>query len=176
MLNETRPRGVSLIEGLIVVALVAILLVLAAPAIGDWLANSRIRTAGESLLAGLQLARMEAVRRNAIVEFALGPGTGFVVRTQAGEVIQQRAAAEGSADVVATTTPNGTSIVSFDGLGRRVANLDGSPSIDRIDLDLPAAVLPPERTRNLRLVVGMGGQIVFCDPNVTAADDVRRCP
>lgn len=187
MLKRRRQRGVSVIEAMITVALIAILVVLAAPAVGDWFANARIRTAAESLLAGLQLARAEAVRRNTVVEFRLaatscGPQvvapapTAFAICAASGEMIQARAGEEGTADVTAVVTPAGAAMVSFDGLGRRAVNADGSASLERIDLDLPAAVLPAERTRDLRLVIGIGGQITLCDPNVTAADDVRRCP
>lgn len=176
MLNARRQSGVTLIEALIVVALIVILLILALPMVGDWLANGRIRTAAESLLAGLQLARAEAVRRNTPVEFDLGPGTGFTVRTHTGEVIQSRSAAEATADVIVQTTPSNATAVSFDGLGRITANIDASVPLDHIDLDLPTNVLPPEKTRDLRLVISLGGQITLCDPNVTATDDVRRCP
>lgn len=176
MLNARRQSGVTLIEALIVVALIVILLVLALPMVGEWLANGRIRTAAESLLVGLQLARAEAVRRNAPVEFVLGSGVGYTVRTQTGETIQSRSAAEATADVIVEATPGGATTVSFDGLGRRIANVDTSAPLERIDLDLPATVLSPEKTRDLRLVISSGGQITLCDPNVTATDDVRRCP
>lgn len=191
MLTCGRENGISVIEAMITVALIAILVVLAVPAVGDWFANARIRTAGESLLAGLQFARTEAVRRNTIVEFRLGmsscdPNAGVHAPTAyaicpAGasadaDTIDQRSGVEGSADVVAAVTPDGALRVSFDGLGRRTANVDASLPLERIDLDLPEAVLPAERTRDLTLLIGVGGQIILCDPNVTAVDDVRRCP
>jgi type IV fimbrial biogenesis protein FimT len=178
MLSTAGQRGISVIEAMIVVVLIAILLVLALPAGMEWIANQRIRTAAESLLVGLQLARVEAVRRNAVVEFVLDDAvaTAWTVRTAAGEEIQHRAAGEGTADVIVAVTPGGATRVSFDGLGRRTANTDGSVPIDRIDVDLPADVLPTDKTRDLRLQVGVGGQILMCDPNVTAGDDVRRCP
>ncbi|MEW5890651.1 MAG: GspH/FimT family pseudopilin [Pseudomonadota bacterium] len=178
MLSAAVQRGISVIETMIVVALVVILLVLALPAGMEWIANQRIRTAAESLAAGLQLARMEAVRRNAVVEFVLANAatTAWTVRTAAGEEVQRRAAGEGTADVTVAVTPVDATRVSFDGLGRRTANADGSPSIERIAVDLPVDVLPADRTRDLRLQVGVGGQIVMCDPNVTSGDDVRRCP
>jgi type IV fimbrial biogenesis protein FimT len=72
--------------------------------------------------------------------------------------------------------PGGATRVSFDGLGRRTANIDASAPIDSVDLDLPTTVLPAEKSRDLRVQLGLGGQIVLCDPNVNAADDVRRCP
>lgn len=176
MLNRARHRGVGIIESMIVVALVAILLALAMPSAAEWLANSRIRTAGESMLAGLQLARAEAVRRNDRIEFRLDGGAAWTVQTAAGAQIQQRGAGEGTADVVTTVTPAGATRVTFDGLGRQRANADASTPIQRIAIDLPTSVLPASKTRDLRLTIGIGGQVLMCDPNVTDAYDVRICP
>lgn len=174
-----RQRGISIIEAMIVMTVIVILLVGAVPMGQEWLANSRIRSAAESMLSGLQLARAEAVKRNAAVEFVLDatPGAGWTVRTAlSGEEIQKRAAGEGTSDVTMAVTPGGATRVTFDGLGRRVANIDASNPIDSVDLDLPATVLAPDKTRDLRVQLGLGGQIVLCDPNVAAAGDVRRCP
>lgn len=176
---SSRQRGVSIIEAMIVVAVVVVLLMLALPMGLEWLANSRIRSAGEGVLAGLQLARAEAVRRNVPVEFVLDapPSTAWTVRIAfSGEEIQRRAAGEGTSDVTVTAIPNGATRISFDGLGRRAANIDASNPIESFNLDLPTSVLPAEKTRDLRLQVGFGGQIVMCDPNVTTEGDVRKCP
>ncbi len=174
-----RQRGISIIESMIVVTVIAIMLALSAPMGAEWLANSRIRSAAESMLAGLQLARAEAVKRNTPVEFVLDapPAAGWTVRVAlSGEEIQKKAAGEGTADVTVTAAPSGAARVSFDGLGRRTANIDTSNPIDRLDLDLPTTVLAADKTRDLRLQLGLGGQIVMCDPNVTADGDVRKCP
>lgn len=173
-----RQQGVSIIETMIVITVLAILLMGIVPTGQEWLANSRIRSAAENTLAGLQLARAEAVKRNTVVEFVLDgtAGAGWTVRSAlSGEEIQKRAAGEGTSDVTVAATPDGATRVSFDGLGRRTVNIDASNPIDRIDLDLPSTVLAADRTRDLRLQLGLGGQIVLCDPNV-AAGDVRRCP
>lgn len=174
-----RQRGFSVIEAMIVVTVIAIMMVLSAPMSVEWLANSRIRTAAESMLAGLQLARAEAVKRNTAVEFVLdaAPAAGWTVRVAlSGEEIQTRAAGEGTADVTVAATPSGAARISFDGLGRRATNIDASAPLERLDLDLPASVLAADKTRDLRLQLGTGGQIVMCDPNVTATGDVRKCP
>lgn len=63
--------GFSLIELMVALVVLAILLALAAPSYGLWLSNMRIRTAAQALQSGLQLARGEAVRRNALIRFQL---------------------------------------------------------------------------------------------------------
>lgn len=68
---KTLQRGVTLIELVIVMAIFAILYGLAAPSFSAWMINVQIRTASESIQNGLQLARAEAIRRNAPVYFWL---------------------------------------------------------------------------------------------------------
>jgi type IV fimbrial biogenesis protein FimT len=71
-----RPEwGFSLIELMVAMAIMGILLALAAPAYRVWIGNTRIRTTAESLQNGLQLARGEAVRRNAQIRFQLVDST-----------------------------------------------------------------------------------------------------
>jgi type IV fimbrial biogenesis protein FimT len=69
-MRHTR-RGFSLIELLIAVAIAGILLALGASGFRIWISNMRVRTAAESIQNGLQLARGEAVRRNALIQFQL---------------------------------------------------------------------------------------------------------
>lgn len=72
MLNgRHRQDGFTLIEVLIAVSIISILLFLALPNMSIWLNNSQVRTTGETLLSGISVARTEAMRRNAVVQFQL---------------------------------------------------------------------------------------------------------
>jgi type IV fimbrial biogenesis protein FimT len=64
-------RGVSVIELMIGIALLAFLLFLGVPAFQNFLMNTKVKNAAENIQTGLQLARAEAVRRNANVRFSL---------------------------------------------------------------------------------------------------------
>ncbi|HST00547.1 MAG TPA: prepilin-type N-terminal cleavage/methylation domain-containing protein, partial [Usitatibacter sp.] len=64
-------RGFTLVEIFIALAIVAMLLMLVAPSMGTWIQNTRLRSAAEALSRGLQTARVEAMKRNAIVAFNL---------------------------------------------------------------------------------------------------------
>ena len=66
-----RQRGFTLIELMVVVAIMGILLSLGIPAFSEWNRNTRIRNQAESVLTGLQIARAEAVKRNRYVRFQL---------------------------------------------------------------------------------------------------------
>jgi type IV fimbrial biogenesis protein FimT len=64
-------RGYSLVELAIAMVIVGILLAMAAPSYRSWVQNAKIRSATEAILNGIQLAKAEAVRRNATLRFQL---------------------------------------------------------------------------------------------------------
>jgi type IV fimbrial biogenesis protein FimT len=64
-------RGFSLIELVIAVAIMGVLLSLAAPSFSVYLRNVKLRSAAETFMSGIQLARSEALRMNTSTEFLL---------------------------------------------------------------------------------------------------------
>lgn len=70
-----RTRGFSIIEIAVTLTVLALLLMAAAPSVGEWLRSARLRSQGESVLNGIQAARNEAVRRNVEVTFWLVSNT-----------------------------------------------------------------------------------------------------
>lgn len=68
--------GFSLIELMVVVAIVAILATVSAPSFSRFMTSSRVTSATNDLVAALHLARSEAVTRNTPV--SLCPGSGAV--------------------------------------------------------------------------------------------------
>lgn len=69
----SRARGVTLLELLVVVAILGVLSAIAAPAFGGLIAGVRARGASSELYTSLVRARSEAIKRNA--EVSLVPGT-----------------------------------------------------------------------------------------------------
>lgn len=67
MLQHMKNSGVTLIELLIAVAVLAIGAVLAIPSFTELVKNNRLTSASNNLVRALQLARSEAVKRNAPV-------------------------------------------------------------------------------------------------------------
>lgn len=169
-------QGVTLIELMIGLVILGILLMAALPSYTAWLQNTQIRTAAESVLNGIQLARSEAVRRNANVQLVFGAGSSWTVSVPGtGVQIQARTSGEGSRNVTVARTPAAATAVTFNSLGRIVANADASASITQVDLDVPPSILAASASRELRIVVSAGGNVRMCDPNVTIATDPRFC-
>jgi type IV fimbrial biogenesis protein FimT len=66
-----QARGFSLIELMLVVAILGIMAGFAIPAFQTWMADTRTRTVAEALQNGLRNAQAEAVRRGVQVQFIL---------------------------------------------------------------------------------------------------------
>ncbi len=176
MTSRHDQSGVTLIELLIGLVLIGILLVMAVPAYQFWIQNVQIRNAAEGVLNGLQLARAEAVRRNALVHliFTTATGSGWTISTVVGGTeIQARSATEGSESATVTITPALANTITFNGMGWLATNNNGSPWITRIDVT--SATVVGTEIRALRVIVGTGGVMKMCDPAV-AAGDPRACP
>lgn len=163
--------GVSLIELMVSLAVFAILVAVGLPSYNVWIENAKIRTVAESFLNGMQLTRAEAVRRNTTVQFAKTTGAGWTV-SAGGTEIQTRPAQEGSTNVDIRMTPLTATRITFNGLGRVVANADASSSITQVEVD--SATLPAAKSRELRITVSTGGETRMCDPEKPATDP-RAC-
>lgn len=73
-----RPRGFTLIELVIVIAIIGILALVGAPGFQTWVANSRVRSVAEALQNDLRKAQSEAIQRNRQVAFVLTNSTPTV--------------------------------------------------------------------------------------------------
>ncbi|MBK7423201.1 MAG: GspH/FimT family pseudopilin [Propionivibrio sp.] len=64
-------KGFSLVELVVAIAIMGVLMALGLPALTTYTRNVKLRAGAESFLAGLQMARGEAVRLNTPVELIL---------------------------------------------------------------------------------------------------------
>lgn len=191
-------QGVSLIELMVGLAIVGAGVVMGAPSFAEWIQNTRIRTAAESIQSGLSLARAEAIRRNTPVRFQLvdsltsscalsTSGTNWVVNltsstspasscgstpgSTSSPYIVQVSPAVSSNSVV--TVSAGQSTVSFNGLGRQTASTNPTAAVGAVTIDVASSAgscLAASGTlRCLRVVVSTLGQIRMCDPSVTSS-------
>lgn len=192
---HTAQRGFNIIEIMISLAVLAILISLGAPGFSEWLQSQRLRTSGEAITNGLQVARGEAIRRNLPVVFGLEPPyTGWTVceasivpcdsTTPDGSFIQRKAAQEGSGDAKIAPTPvtaGNAVLVTFSPLGAVLnSNSDGGAPFTRVDVfysDPGLCSAAGGSMRCLRVVVSPAGSVRMCDPTPTiVAPDPRACP
>lgn len=162
--------GFSVVEMLVAMTIAVILVLLALPLLTTTLANSQIRTATESMLGGLRSAQVEAIKLNALTTFVVDPDVGWEVRDTANTILMSRKLIEGSPKTTVTVTPPAGSRVTFNGLGRIIANADASEQLARIDIASSSSI----EARPLRVVVGQVG-IKMCDPAFASTDPVG-CP
>jgi type IV fimbrial biogenesis protein FimT len=179
LITMKTSAGFTLIELIITITVLAIMLFIALPNFAIWIQNTQIRTAGEAILNGLQLARTEAVRRNVNVELRMDVSSGWTALVAAGgEVIQSRLAGEGSSAALVTITStnpagvNPVNTVTFNSFGSVVANADGTKTVTEIKIDSPA--LAAADSRDLCILIRAGGTVRMCDPHV-ATTDTRTC-
>ena len=196
--------GISLIELMIGLTIAAFLLFLGVPEFSNFLQNTQIRNAAETTLAGLTLARAEAVRRNAPVRFQLVSDltSGCAVSTTAlnnssalswvvsladpagacdvapgdaaPQIVQKKSAAEGSRNVLVTTI--GAPALTFNGLGR----VSSAGGLQRLDFKSASGVCVHVDDVNgtmrcLAIMVTSGGSLKMCDPKVGDTADPRHC-
>jgi type IV fimbrial biogenesis protein FimT len=173
-------RGFSVLEAMIVVAIIGLLLSVGVPSFFTYTQNLQIRAAAEAITAGLQIAKNEAIRRNVPVQLAIdnvGVGTSWRINLASdpdGTPLQTRDANEGSVNVTRAITPNGAYAVTFNGMGRVApSNADGTLAVTRIDLDNPNIANVVDR-RKLSILVPVGGAVRMCDPLVSGTDP-RTC-
>lgn len=186
--------GMSLVELMVGITILALLLMIGLPNMSIWLNNTQIRTAGETLLAGLQIARTEAVRRNQIVRFQMvsdltsacaivASGKNWVVSLDdptgscdaapgdpapgdpPPRILQARSGSEGTERAVVAATPAATAY--FNGLGR-LTSPGGAINMTRIDLSNPTggACENPD---------GSGGPMRCLRINISVGGEARMC-
>lgn len=184
--------GFTLVELMVTVVLIGILAMFAYPSFSNFIQNGQIRASAESVMSGLQLARAESIRRNAMIEFrllntlrgeAVAGGTDWSVLAAAPEtptvfdqVVQSRSE-EASSSIARAGTANAAgaatavagaglpATIAFTGLGR----LSTATGVRQID------VTGPTPARPLRIMLDPGGDIRLCDPALSIAINPQGC-
>jgi len=159
------------------------------PFAGQMISNAKIRTAAETIMSGLQLARSSAVGLNAKVQFVLPTGTdsswavGCVpaaVTSLCPSIIQSRSAAEGTSQAVVAA--NITTVV-FNGFGAltpaTIASFTAPATSANICVGIAGmtasavssfAACSTPTERRLWVSVGASGSVRLCDPALSQPD------
>lgn len=195
-------RGLTLIELVVTISILAFLMLAAAPSVVTWMGNTQIRNVASAIQSGLQRARSEAVRRNEPVQFTLvglldsavmdnsctnsAAGVSWVIsldsptgrcaqaasETTAPRIIDKHAGGAGRKNVVVKATQSDGITAANVVTFNAFGRITSAASIGLVDID---NVDPGSDYRALRLVLDLGGTVRMCEPKVTSTDDPRRC-
>lgn len=191
-----RPRGFTIVELMVTIALLALLLGLAMPSFTTWVRNAQVRTVSDAMQNGLRLAQAEAIRRHRQVVFyrtnastctaatvAEDGGAFWVVRTVplfVGDPVEAVQCGQ-LADVASGVAIGGATALCFNSGGRQVLN--ANPDIGGAACALDASgtssfdITNSQADRPLRVLVTLGGSVRLCDPAKTLSSSTPDgCP
>lgn len=183
-------QGLTLVELAVVLALMALLLKIAAPAFATWTRNAQVRAASESLQSVLRQAQADAASRSRqVVVFrssssACSNSTGsaasglvLALRTVglvAGEAVETLRCSQ-VADSAVGVSLSGPRALCFSSAGRLVAN--ATPGVSGatcaapvLGVDAAYDLSASGADRPLRVLVSPGGMVRACDPARSLAD------
>ena len=122
-MNTRHIRAFTLIEMMVVVAILAVMMSIGVPSFQSLIAGQRLRSAATHLQSALNLTRSEAIKRNAVVTLSPNSATnwqtGWKIVDSASTILFTRAA------LPATMTITGPASVQYRGTGRINATADG---------------------------------------------------
>jgi len=159
-------RGFSLIELMVVIAIIGIVSATAFPSFMQWIQDSKTRTATEVLQNSIRLAQAEAVKNGAQVSFFLtnaaplvnaataGNGLNWGIRTvNAPTLIQSGMLAPQGGNLALSTAPN-TPVLTFNSIGRLVGSV----------VPVTYTFTNAGGSRSLAVQVTSSGGVRMCDP------------
>jgi type IV fimbrial biogenesis protein FimT len=191
-----RSRGLSLIEVMVVLTLIALLTVLAVPGFQDWIARSRLRSTAESLQNAIRLSQAEAVRTSRLTALALtsdvpefdatpsDTGSNWFVRRIAllnsdevpDETYMLQGSTLGTQNNVSIS--GGPSLLCFDSFGRQASVASANTGLDTEcaagDQSYQLSTVGTEQV--LRVQVFLSGRVRLCiyDESKTLEDGYEQ--
>ncbi len=183
MMKRTR-HGFTLVELMIVIAVLGVLLVLAAPSFYDFIRVQRLKSINAQLVTDLQLARSEAIARRTWVRVAFRSNssiTCYTLYTTVNNVNSVRcncllgagaACGANATEIRTVQVPTRLSVRLLPGQTDNAFAFDHvTNSIARIPLDNVSQPVPRfvvnasiDGTRSLRTIVNQAGRTSVCAP------------
>ncbi len=193
-----RQEGVSLVELLIGLAVLGLVLALAIPNLTSWMENTQIRSAAESILNGVQVARAEAIRRNYQATFHLTSSSGsadWCVDTtvqstsgntdcsgNSGTSINKVQSWAGSQDKNARVGASTSSTQTYTAALSAGAGLPASVTFDAMGHMVGTGITRIDVTnssdsnaRRLVIIISSYGLVRLCDPLLTHSSNPQGC-
>lgn len=177
MTARRRQGGFNLVEIVVTLAILAFVMLLGMPMYSTWLQNSQLRASAESMMAGLQQARTEAVRSNSTagVRFSLTAGNEWsVVQLSDMSELQKGGGLDLAKNAVVTPDPVGITDVVYTPLGQTNPVVTLNINVTHANSALKC-IADGGEIRCLRVQVRPGGLVRLCDPSIALAGDPRTC-
>lgn len=196
-------RGITMIEVMVSVAIIAIVMAIGVPNLSTWMQNVQVRSTAESVLTGLQLARAEAVRQNVRTRFQLTNASGLAswtittdsltapgtfpsanqVQTAGAQESGSNARLGVSTAAVASTNCCSTAIAAGTGMGTNplpgvvfsaFGQVVTDATVTKITrVDVTNAALAS--ARRMVITITSSGMAKMCDPSLPSSNS-RGCP
>ena len=185
--HQFRQAGVTLVELMVTVTLMALLAMLAVPAYSQWIRNNQIRSVAENFQSGLLLARNRTDQfKRSTVFFttnatpdlnvpAVADGVNWGVQSIAlapadpspfhPQFVERGNYASGITGITITGGPAALCFNTLQRMTAVVATGVGSPCVvAQAVYTISRTGAVPGRDRNLAVTVSIGGEIRMCDP------------
>jgi type IV fimbrial biogenesis protein FimT len=190
-------QGFTLIELVVVIALLALLTMAAVPAVGSWIANARVRSTAEALQNSLRVAQQEALRRNRRTVFALtaaSPDWNAVPDANAANWYVRVQPLRGSPEMASRELSlvsshqtgsksgillSGPPLLCFNAMGQLISVPAADTGLGKAcDTSNPVAytVSHASAERRLMVLVYLGGRVRMCDAAKKEATTPDGCP
>lgn len=191
-------RGFTLVEMAVVLAVIGLLMMAAAPSYSSYIANSNLRNTAGLFYSAAQKARTEAIRRNDTIELVLtndtppvsdaanvgtavmslvesATGTNWVIRAPnavgSDRLIDSKVATElGGAAI--TVNAGSTTKIQFNGLGETTSASTVLVQFRHASQNTECLLTGGVRCVNVR--ISGGGKARLCEPNQPTTDN-RSC-
>lgn len=184
LITLKREAGLTLIEVLVALAIFSVLMVVGVTDFREWVQNTQIRTVAESIQAGLQFSRSEAVKRNEPVQIVFNANyRGWTIQLVSNmSTLRQENGLDGYSNISVAPASNlfqpansfaSLNTVTFTGLGR-ISRLNADSSSPFGSLSIDNSAMDSDISRDLNIVLSTVGNIRLCDPNKNAPDP-RAC-
>jgi len=174
---RTSQRGFTIVEIMISLVVLGVLIGLGAPGFVEWLQNQQIRAAAEATLNGLQVARGEAVRRNAPVRFQLVSdltstcvlASDSVTAPVSVSWVVSLADPAGACDAI---TDSGQPVPPPGRILQRRTSAEGSPNARATSVFVPSPPGPPAQAASTVTFAALGNVIANADatPSINKID------
>lgn len=180
MRERNTTRGFTLVELLVVIALVAIILALAAPSFTGTLARKRLEGVASELATDIQYARSEAAQRNSEVGIVFGTDC-YVVYVLGNTSATSCASIGGAATALKTVQiadgisltfvpPVARAYIAFDPVRGMAVDATGA-----IDLSGYVNLSHSAGTWQIRAMLTKAGRVKLCSPNNTITALATDC-